>query len=76
MPAPARGREEQGGLSREAALARLNPVDLPIDLAFAQPGRPIAGGMLQFPRVTGAGVSVRAGPEVKRIEGMASKAHE
>jgi hypothetical protein len=74
MPAPARGREEQEGLSREAALAGLRPVELSIDPTFEQPGRPIAGGMLQFPGVTGAGVLVRA--ELKRIEGMASKAHE
>jgi hypothetical protein len=65
MPAPARGREEQGGLSREAALARLDAVDLP----FAQKARPIAGSMLQFPGVTRAGVSVRAaGPKPGRSD--------
>jgi hypothetical protein len=65
MPAPARGREEQGGLSREAALARLDAVDLP----FAQKARSIAGAMLQFPGVTRVGVSVRAaGPEPGRSD--------
>jgi hypothetical protein len=65
MPAPARGREEQGGLSREAALARLDAVDLP----FAQKARPIAGAMLQFRGVTRAGVSVRAaGPNPRRSD--------
>jgi hypothetical protein len=74
MPAPARGREEQGGVSRETALARLNPVDRPIDPPSAQP---IAGGMLEPPGVTGGGVWVRATrPELKRIEGIASKARE
>ena len=74
MPAPARGREEQEGLSQEAALAGLSPVELSIDPTFAQPALPIAGGLLQFPEVTGAGVWVRA--ELERIEGMASKAGE
>jgi hypothetical protein len=74
MPTPARGRGEREGLGQEAALARQNPVDLSIDPTFAHPGRPTACDRLQFPEVTGAGVWVRA--EHKRIEGMASKAHE
>ena len=60
MPAAAHGRGEEGGLRREALLARLDAVDLPIDLPFAPEAWPIAGAMLQFPGVTGAGISVRA----------------
>jgi hypothetical protein len=74
MPTPARGRGEREGLGEEGALARPNLVDLSIDPTFAHPGRPTAGDRLQFPEVTGAGVSVPA--KHKRIEGMASKAHE
>jgi hypothetical protein len=74
MVTPVRGREEQEGLRQGASLARPNPADLSFDPMFAALGRPIAGGMLQFPGVTGAGVSVRA--KLKRIEGTASKARE
>jgi len=51
-------------LGREDALARLNAVDLPVALPFKPDQWPIAGAMLQFPGMTGRGVSVRAaGPE-------------
>ena len=56
--------ETQQALGREAALAKLNAVDLPLALPFKPQDWPIAGAMLQFPGVTGRGVSVRAaGPE-------------